>query len=214
MKIFLLFISFSCIVFYSSAQQKGVTESGDEVVLYDDGTWKYLNESSLEETDEIKINPTPYTKDSKSTFLVKSNKVNLGFYINPKKWSFKKAIQNPQAEYEFQLKGNDIYGMVITEGLEIPLESMVNIALENGKKMSPDLKIINKEFRTVNGLKVLCMEMHGTMKGIKFGYYGYYYSSKEGTTQFITYSSKNIIVTQKKSCESLLNGIVNIGDSK
>ena len=197
------------IVSLLEAQQKAVTETGDEVILYDDGSWKYQNEDQLLEK-EIPINPNKFEKDEKSTFLLKSNRLNVGFWLNPKMWSFKKAIDNPDAEYELQLKEGDLYGMIISEKLEIPLETLKMIAVENGKAAAPDLKIVKEEYRTVNGIKVLLLQMNGTMQGIKFTYYGYYFSNTNGTVQFITYTSQNLVESYKPKIEKLLNGIVEL----
>ena len=158
------------------AQQKAITETGNEVILYEDGTWQYLHEEDLNAI-EIPTNPKKFKKDGESSFLLKSTQLNIGFWLNPKKWSFNKATTNPAAEYELQLKEGDLYGMIITEKIEIPLESLRSIALENWRSIAPDLKIVEEEYRTVNGLKVLLLRMNGSMQGIKFSYYGYYFSS-------------------------------------
>ncbi len=189
------------------AQIVAVTETGDEVILYDDGTWKYQNEDQLLE-NEIPMNKNKFEKDKASTFLLKSNKINVGIYLNPKKWSFTKSTDNPEAEYELQLKGEDLYGMLITEKVEIPLETLKTIAVENGKAAAPDLMIVKEEYRIVNGLKVLLLQMNGTMQGIKFSYYGYYFSNANGTLQFVTYTSQNLIDSFKPESEKLLNGLV------
>jgi hypothetical protein len=194
-------------VFSTSAQQLAVTEDGDEVFLYENGTWKY-KEKDIE--TEIPTNPIVFTKDNASTFLIKSSKLNVGFWINPKLWTFKKAVDNPDAEFELQFKSGDLYGMIISEKFEIPLESLKNIALENGRAVAPDLAIYKEEYRNVNGLKVLLLQMNGTMQGIKFSYYGYYYSSTQGTVQFITYTSQNLLNNFISESEKILNGIVEI----
>jgi hypothetical protein len=191
------------------AQQKAVTETGEEVILFEDGTWKYQNEDQISEK-ETPTNPKKFEKDKESTFLLKSSKLNIGVYLNPKIWSFKKATDNPEAEFELQLKGGDLYGMIITEKVEIPLETLKSFALENGKTVAPDLKIVKEEYRTVNGLKVLLLQLNGTMQGIKFSYYGYYFSSRNGTVQFITYTSQNLLDSYKPESEKLLNGFVEI----
>lgn len=191
----------------AQAQKKAVTETGEEVILFDDGTWQYESEEELDES-EISTNSKKFKKDKESTFLLKSSKLNVGIYLNPKKWSFKKATQNADAEYEVQLKGGDLYGMVITEKVEIPLETLKSIAIQNGKAVAPDLKVVKEEYRDVNGLKVLLLQMNGTMQGIKFSYYGYYYSNANGTIQFITYTSQNLIDSYKNKTEKLLNGLV------
>lgn len=191
------------------AQQKAVTETGEEVILFEDGTWKYQNEDQISEK-ETPTNSKKFIKDKELTFLIKSSKLNIGVYLNPKIWSFKKATDNPQAEFELQLKGEDLYGMIITEKVEIPLETLKFIALENGKVAAPDLKIVKEEYRTVNGLKVLLLQLNGTMQGIKFSYYGYYFSSPNGTVQFITYTSQSLLDSYKPESEKLLNGFVEI----
>jgi len=207
-KITLLLFCLSSILTVHS-QQKGVTENGEEVILFEDGTWKYQNEDYLNET-EIRTNPKEFIKDNNSTFLLKSNNVNVGFWLNPKVWSFKKATDNPDAEYELQLKEGDLYGMIISEKVEIPLPTLRSIAFETAQTMAPDLKIINEEYRAVNGIKVLLLQMNGTMQGIKFSYYGYYFSNTNGTVQFITYTSQNLINDYRTECDNLLNGIIEI----
>ncbi|MEZ4984867.1 MAG: hypothetical protein R2795_07495 [Saprospiraceae bacterium] len=202
--LFLLFVTHGMY-----AQQKAVTETGEEVLLYDDGTWEYINENTLP-LSEIPINPTTFSKDDESSFLLKSSKIDMGFWLNPKVWSFKKASGNEDAEYEFQLKDGDLYGMIISELIEIPLETLKTVALNNARSVAPDVKVIKEEIRMVNGLKVLHLQMNGTIQGIKFSYYGYYYSNADGTVQFITYTAQNLIESYESKCENLLNGMVEL----
>ena len=201
----------TCVVILCSAQTKAVTENGDEVVLYDDGTWKPIDENPTTE-EFIKTNPATFTKSKHSSFLLKSSKFNVGFWLDPKKWKFEKATTNEAAEFELHLKGGDLYGMVIAEKMQIPLETLKKIAIDNGRIAAPDLAIQNEEYRTVNGLRVLHLEMTGTMQGIKFFYYGYYFSNDGGTVQFVTYSSQNLLATFKSDIEELLNGLVEINE--
>jgi hypothetical protein len=201
-----LFFIFSVTIL--SAQERAVTETGEEVVLYADGTWNYLDSES--EVKEIPVNKKAFKKSKNASFLLKSSRVNLGFWLDPKKWSFKKAANNEDAEYELQLRDGDLYGMIITEKVEVPLEALKDIAIENGRAVAPDLKIVKEEYRTVNGTKVLLIQMNGTTQGIKFSYFGYYYSNSNGTIQFVTYTSQNLLDTYENDCEELLNGIVEI----
>ena len=194
---------------FIQAQQKAVTETGAEVILYDDGTWKFQNEDELTIV-EVRTNPIKLKKSEGATFLLKSNNLNVGFWLDPKLWSFKKQTENEAAEYKLLLKSGDLYGMIITEKVEIPLETLKSLALENGQKVAPDLKIVKEEYRNVNGLKVLLLEMSGTTQGIKFSYYGYYYSNTNGTVQFITYTSTKLLNSYKSKIEILLNGLVEL----
>ena len=204
-----LFLVCSLFLFNVSAQKKAVTETGQEVVLYEDGTWKYLFDIDNPEK-KIKTSSKKYKKPPSSSFLLKSNKIKMGFWLDPKVWSFKKSTDNLEAEYELQLKDGDLYGMIITEQIEIPLSSLKNIVLENGRVASPDIHIVKEEYRIVNGIKVLMLQMNGTIQGIKFSYYGYYYSNKNGTVQFMTYTSQNLLKEYFDKYEGLLNGLVQL----
>lgn len=211
MKLTFLPIVFLLISSFVFAQEKALTETGDEVILYEDGTWEYVDQSVSEER-EVPMNPNSFTKPEKATFLLKSKNINTGFWIDPKKWSFIKSTDNPDAEYELNLREGDLYGMIITEKIEIPLETLKVIALENAKSVAPNLEIMREEYRMVNGIKVLHLEMKGTIQGIKFTYFGYYYSNEKGTVQYITFTAQNLMDEFKEDVEELLNGLVELSD--
>lgn len=197
----ILLISFSAV-----SQKSGLTATGDEVVLYNDGTWEYLVDSL--NISEIKRNDMPFTKDEKSTFLVKSDKTNIGVYLNPKKWSFTKAEIDSPAEFTFNIKSEDLNGMLIAEKVEIPVENLIEIALTNAKSAASNTRVILKEYRNVNGFDIVAMVLGGTIQGINFIYYGYYYSNDSGSYQFLTYTAESMFEESKKDMEELLNGIV------
>ena len=115
---------------------------------------------------------------------------------------------NESAEYQFQLKGEDLYGMAIVERMEIPLVQLKDVAINNAINVAPDLKVTKTEYRFVNDLQVLHMQMEGTIQGMQFVYYGYYYSNAGGTVQLITYTSKNLFDTYKPVSEDFLNGLI------
>ena len=192
-----------------NAQINGVTETGDEVILYQDGTWKFLSDVLIED-ETIKLNKKNFTKDIKATFLVKSKKTNVGIWINPKKWSFNKGTDDTAAEFQFQKKGNDIYAMLITEKEQIPIETLKAIAHKNAKSVAPDTKIIKEEYRFVNGNKILMMQMLGTIQGLKFVYTGYYFSSSAGTIQLLTYTKENLVNDYIAEIEMFLNGLIEL----
>lgn len=184
-----------------------ITQEGDEVLLHNDGTWNYTDAG---DKTEITVNTKKFKKDNASTFQIKSSNVDFGFWINPKEWNFKKGISNDDAEFELTLKDEDLYAMIITEKIEVPIESLGEIALENAKLAAPDIRVVQQEFRNVNGLDVLFMQMDGTTQGIKFSYYSYYFSNESGTVQFVTYTSQNLLNTYREKCEQLLNGMVQL----
>ena len=190
----------------SYASQRAITDTGEEVILNNDGTWQ-LSSNNQKILIKIGINKNKFTKPKSSSFLLKSIKNNSAYWINTNKWAFKKATGNSESEYGLQLKGKDLYGMTIAEGVEIELEALTDIAISNAKNAAPDIKVVKKEYRMVNGKKVIYMEMRGTIKSIKFTYLGYYYSDKSGSTQLITYTATNLVEKYKSEIFDLLNGL-------
>jgi len=71
--ILLSLVSFLSLPFF--AQKKAIADTGEEVILYDNGTWKYVKEQVKTETP---TNPTKFTKSANASFLVKSTKTNMG----------------------------------------------------------------------------------------------------------------------------------------
>lgn len=188
------------------SQVNAVTENGDKVILYDNGTWK---SAEVKTGWETRLDTLKFTKPASSTFQVKGVKLNYGVWLNPKKWHFKKEdSKDLPSEYKFTLIGQDAYAMTIAERIEMPLNSLKEIALSNAEKVAPDVRLIKEELRNINGHIVWLLQMEGTISGIKFVYYGYYYSDSDGTLQFITYTSKNLFEKYKPEMENLLNGFI------
>ena len=190
-----------------NAQIYAITSTGDEVILHENGTWGYLNDSTSQD-GIIPINDREFLKDKKSTFLVKSKKLNVGIWINPKSWGFRKGTENDAFEFQFQKKSGDLYAMLISEKMQIPIENLKRIAIENAKRAAPDINVIKEEYRNVNGIKVLMMQMSGTIQSMKFIYYGYYYSNPRGTIQLLAYTGESLFPEYQDDIEEFLNGLV------
>ncbi len=208
MKYCLLIASFLCFSLSVIAQKVAITEHGEEVLLYDDGTWK-LKEGPYKET-EISLNDTLFVKDPTATFLVRCKHIDVGVWINPKKWTFSTKGDNDDVEYFFRKKQSDLYGMLITEKIEAPVLTLKELAVSNAQEVSPDLRVVKEEFRTVNGKQVLMMQMSGTIQGIRISYFGYYYSSKKGSVQFVIYTGQSLFDENRADIEVLLNGLVEL----
>lgn len=191
--------------FTSNADQKAVTEEGDIVILNSNGSWEYVD-NKVNKATEILLNKNSFKKGKESTFTLKSKKNNSVFSIDPKAWAFEKGNSIGDSEYAFKLKGGDLYGMAITEAIEIDLVNLPQVALDNAKNVAPDVRITKQEYRVVNDNKVIYLEMAGTIQGIKFKYLGYYYSDESGTTQYLTYTGTNLAGKYKPEIEKFLNG--------
>lgn len=197
----LLFLSLSISL---QAQIYGTTDEGLRVQLNENGTWKYLERDT---SGAIALNPKAFLKPTNAIATKKSTQNSMSINYNPVKWKVLKNKNNEDAEFEFEhVKGNS-YAMVINEKIEIPLENLKKISYDNVIENAPDSKIDKAEYRTVNGLKVLHLEMSGTMEGIKFVYYGYYFSNEKGTTQMVCYTAKSLLKEYQADFEDFLNGL-------
>ena len=204
----LIFTSFLILLTTASgAQQRAVTETGDQVILYNDGRWIYADKDSVK-TDDIPVNNKSFGKSKTASFLVKSKRINIGCWIDPKVWKFTSAETPSAAEFEFDHVNGSLYGLIISENLDIPTESLANLAVNNAREAAPDIKVTAKEYRIVNGTKVLMLRMAGTIEDIRFSYYGYYYAADGGAMQFLVYTSDTFMDENIDTVEQLLNGLV------
>jgi hypothetical protein len=201
----LLVAALSAAAAVQAAQQRAVTDKGDEVVLESDGTWRYV-QPPKEQPSAVAVNERRYVRAPAATFAVKSLRNNASVYIDPKRWTFQKGNAAHENEYSFRLAGGDLYARLITERMNIPLESLPTIALNNLKSVAPDAEVVKQEYRWVNDRKVLHMQMRGTTSGIKAAYYGYYYSDESGTSQLVVFTAQNLMPTLAREADDFLNG--------
>ena len=195
-----------CILsFAAQASQRAVTDEGDIVILNDDGTWVYESPDSVE-LPKILVNDREFRKPQSSTFRLKSTINDSEIWLNAKKWSFQKDGGNEDSEYTFQLKGQDLYGMLITEQIELGIEHLADVALQNAQSAAPDMRIVMQEYRNVNGTAVLYMEMQGSMQGAEFTFRGNYFANDSGSTQFLVYTGTNLVGKYENDIQEMLNG--------
>ncbi|RXM37622.1 hypothetical protein BOQ62_21940 [Chryseobacterium sp. CH21] len=119
----------ACILLSLSVQSqvKALTEDGKEVVLLDNKTWKFVNESDEKTLETIVTNEEPFEKTKESTFLVKSKNVDGGFYYNPKKWKIVKAPESATfVEYAFNnISNSTVYALFGSEIM--PVQTLKNL---------------------------------------------------------------------------------------
>lgn len=204
-KIFIVTLSLSFITIPSIAQKKAITENGEEVILYDNATWKSADITPAYET---RLDTLIVAKKADATFAVKSNKVKCSVWINPKKWSFTTKTFAPSQEYVFNLKNKqqEIMAVLIPERIQIPLSTFTTLALANMKEASPDAHLTREEVRIVNGVTVKMLQIEGTVDGLNFTYRGYYYSGKLGTVQLLAFTYKEFFDEFSSDIDELLSG--------
>ncbi len=202
MKLNLTVVFLLCIA-VAWGQIPAITQTGDEVILYDDGTWEYAEVSSAD-TVALPINPKKFTRSS-GGYLVKSGRTNIGIYID-KKWQQVKG--KADAEYTFRLKDQEAYGILITERIHVPVEQLADLAFVNARNVAGDAKIVEKEYRFVNDKQVIYMRMNARIQGIDFVYLGYYYSDESGSTQLLMYTGQSLFDEYRSKMEEFMNGFV------
>lgn len=197
-----------------SAQTKALTENGDEVVLYDDGTWLYVNDSLnwLYDEEELAVNletnPNQFSKPKDAKFELKSKVMDISFWFDSNLWKSSKLSVNDDAEYQFETKDTEIYAIVITERIEIPLETLRTVSLQHIRDAAKNVEILEEEYRIVNGKQVISTRVNALVEGIKISYHIYYYADESGSMQFMVYTSQNLYPRRKGDMENLLNGLV------
>jgi len=75
--IWLLFLLINASI-QANAQERAVTSAGEEVILFNDGTWKYMDVDAIS-VGEITTNPRTFSKPKESSFILKSAKTKNGF---------------------------------------------------------------------------------------------------------------------------------------
>lgn len=192
-----------------SGQEVAVTERGDSVVLYSNGTWDYYENylTGFDNVEEIRINPEVFAIPKASGKKVNGLNQTYELWYDEQKWKRIPAGElNPDADIALKYLHGDLYAMIIYEEVEISVENLVEIALDNAIGVAPDIRAVDKEYRVVNDNTLIWMRMDGTTQGMKMSYYSYYYSNVKGTWQFHVFSGTLLIDRYIEDVEDLLNG--------
>ena len=207
-KIFTLAVLLQSLTFI--AQQRALTEDGKEVVLFDNGTWKFVNESDAKALETTITNNNLFEKSRNASFLMKSKKLDVGVYFDPKKWKLATQNISPHVEYFFaERNSNDGYfGFMITEKVQIAtLKNLKDLIIENVNRNVDYFRLKESEYRTVNGMKVLYIRYAANTKGMDFEYAGNYYINSDGYAGVVGFSSQKMFENSFGAIQELINGI-------
>jgi len=202
------------------AQQRAVTESGDTIFIYDNGTWSFeLEDEIIRSLEEGAFMDQPLDIDTILTTF--SHTPNVDKEVIPKSEQFKfkynnenwkrvpPADLNEDAEFAFQHRDVDIWAILITEQTEIDVENLLKIAITNMEENTgTEVGIKKVELLNVNGAEILRGTLHASFSGINFIFDSYYYSDERGTTQFSTWTSEKIWENNQSLIHDFLNGFV------
>lgn len=180
------------------------TETGKEVLLYPDGTWK-----QVEEVKPLSSRPGTYDKPASAQKVFKSKTGVCGIWLDESKWksSSRKSLEESDFEFMFEHTAGDAYAGVIIERIAMPLSGLKQTALEALKETHSNVKVISEEKRVVNGHEVLCLIIETTINQIPLTFYNYYYAGKAGSIQLVTWTGTNLFDEYKQDLTNFLNGL-------
>lgn len=213
----IILLSSIILSFSVKSQIKALTEDGKEVILLDNKTWKYVNESDEKTLETISTNEQSFEKSKDATFLIKSKKIDAGLYYNPKKWKpTKVAFSSPTLEHVFSNASvPNLYALFVSENAPIQtLKNLKDLLISGIQKNADYFRLKESEYRTINGIKVLHMKYNANAKGIDFEYIGNYYLTPEGYCGITVYTFANKYEESKNDMESFANGLVKAEKSK
>ncbi len=217
-RLLIFFLSINC--FISNAQEIAVTQKGDTIYVYNNGTWSFdlLEEAPpvFNELDylneELKIDEIEGTfKYSDKVSKEVTNEMEL-FTIkyNPSVWKrIPPATVNDDAEFAFQNIDTDIWCIVISEETSIAPDKLFKIAKKSMEdNIGSKTKVIKTESRNVNGHKVIRGALLADVSGISFIFDSYYFSNEKGSVQFTVYTSDKLWKKNEQDILEFLNGFI------
>lgn len=212
---FFLFILFG--VNSSFSQIKAVTENGDTIYVYNNGTWSYeLRDFATQKgtmdylKESVQIEPINATFKTPTTSKenVKNSQNQFQIFYNSEDWvRVPPATLNDDAEFAFEAKFADVWSVVISEETPIEKETLFKIArknIEENTGTNPETLSLT-QFK-VNGIDILRGVIRANFSGIIFVFDTYYYSDERGSVQFTTWSSETVWKKNEEKIQDLLKG--------
>lgn len=209
-----------CTLNIASAQVFATTSNGDQVILNKDGTWKQIDTTSLSvtsllgslyPTSIIYSNEKKFSKAGNATHLIKSKKLPVGFYVNNKYWGMRRGQTNDNFEFYFFNKIDEGYAhMEVNTTKGLSLENMREDHLRSIRKIMPDAVIKLCEYRNINGLKILCTDIIGTLDNYKGEFFTYTFVSNDGIVDIQVTNSQEKFIKYRDVYEEFLNGLVSL----
>lgn len=201
----------------ATCQTKAVTEKGDTIFIYNNGTWSYelleespeVNEMSfLEAVIEIDTLTTPFSTPKSANKVLKNENNQFTIKYNDSLWKrVPPATLNDDAEFALQGKDADVWCVVISEETTIAKDMLLKIAKQTMEENTgSEAEILKTELRSVNGYDVIRGTLKANFSGINFIFDTYYYSDELGSVQFTTWTSDKLWERNQELILDLLNG--------
>ncbi|MXZ75090.1 MAG: YbjN domain-containing protein [Gemmatimonadetes bacterium] len=117
------------------------------------------------------------------------------------------AEANVDIDMVYQHSSSEVFVAVAANRMQIPIETLPDLALDDIRSVFPDAEMTNRGFRTVNGLESVYWEHTLTTSGVKFSYVSHAYSNSNGTLRIIGWTTPNLIEVHRSTIESFVAGL-------
>jgi hypothetical protein len=195
----LLFITLSTICY---AADVTVRVNGKSIVLRDNHTWDYL-------ADEGQPNPGVLTltkSNDPNDVVLKSKSGKYQLNVNMEIWH-QTTANNAQAEFQFVNGEETGYGVVLFDGLSIPLASMKQILIMNANKIDPNARIADVEECSVNGTSGELVTYLATAANLEFTFFTFIASKDTGTIQYTFYTLSSVFEKMRPLFIDTISGL-------
>ena len=186
------------------AQITAVTEDGKAVILFNNGTWRYLNDS----VRISNLNIPNYSIPKNSINLLKGKEIDYEIWYNAEKWKILPDSVYKNAEYSFEYIDGELIAMLIAERIQISLTTIKEAAIASFKKTGTEYKISEEQIIRVNDTEGLLLKIDALVDGMPFAYLNGYFSTPQGTFQLITFTGYNLFDRYRNEMMNLISGFV------
>jgi len=122
------------------------------------------------------------------------------------KWSATKIRDSNN--WSFKLKNGEAYATFIPERTEIPLDSLIEIALDRIRQQDFAMTIVKQETRTIGGVRLKILRIDASPNGIPLSYLNLYYGGPAGALQILCWSGRNTFPEYQSTIEDFLKGVI------
>jgi S1-C subfamily serine protease len=112
-----------------------------------------------------------------------------------------------KADAQFRHQNGEAFFRIIAERTQMTFEGLEAQVVANARTADPQARIARKGWRTVNGERVMVLEIEATVTGIPIVYYGHYYTGTIGTIQIVGWTSRNLLDEHRVLFDGVASGL-------
>jgi putative sensory transduction regulator len=158
---------------------------------------------SQSRADTSSAPPSPSAAGSVPGLLRISSNISLRYDAD--KW--KQTPSRDVGQFALTDSSADGHALIIGEGVAVPLDSVVDVALANAQFADPSAKVVFRHKRRVNGVDLWFLKIEAEMNAVPMVYLGCYYAGQSSTVQVVTYTTKALLPKFENDFMELLNGL-------